>query len=300
MPYVPEPWSFDDTLKLTKISPAYWRATFNAPPLNLFKQRTYKALRTLVELLENDPAVKVVVFDSSAPDYFIAHYDFSAKQDQENAEVKKVEKDQDAVPEIEWPSFIPRFNRLSAVTIAEVRGRARGIGAEFLLACDIRYASLEKAVFGHPDVGFSLTCGGGAIEWLPKMVGRSQALEILLGSQDFDAATAAQYGYVNRAIKDSELSVFVDNFARRIAGFDKKPLAETKQAVNDRAGVLSQSDLRASLNTFGQLCVSPEALTRIGVLYGMGLQQDGPVERDMGQFVHEASLKLLEKKIDAQ
>lgn len=208
MPYVPEPWSFDDVLKLTKISPAYWRATYNAPPLNLFTPRTYKALRTLVELLENDPAVKVVVFDSSVPDYFMAHYDLLARQGKENAE------GEDAAPETEWPGFVLRFARLSAVTIAEVRGRARGLGSEFILACDIRYASLEKAVFCQPEVGAGLVPGGGGIEWLSRVVGRSRALEILLGSQDFDAATAAQYGYINRAIKDSELSAFVDSFAR--------------------------------------------------------------------------------------
>lgn len=294
MPYVPEPWSFDDVLKLTKISPAYWRATYNAPPLNLFTPRTYKALRTLVELLENDPAVKVVVFDSSVPDYFMAHYDLLVRQGKENAE------GEDAAPETEWPGFVLRFARLSAVTIAEVRGRARGLGSEFILACDIRYASLEKAVFCQPEVGAGLVCGGGGIEWLSRVVGRSRALEILLSSQDFDAATAAQYGYINRAIKDSELSVFVDNFAFRVAGFDKKPLVETKQAVNDRAGLPSLSDLKGSLNIFANSCNWPEATKRVQTLLEMGLQEDGPVDRDLGQHVHEVSLKLHGETEDAQ
>lgn len=294
MPYVPEPWSFDDVLKLTKISPAYWRATFNAPPLNLFTPRTYKALRTLVELLENDAAVKVVVFDSSAPDYFIAHYDMLAREGKENQE------GQDASPESEWPVFVLRLARLSVITIAEVRGRARGIGSEFVLACDIRYASLEKAIFSQPEVGAGVVCGGGGIEWLPSLVGRSRALEILLGSEDFDAATAAQYGYINRAIKDSELSAFVDNFARRVAGFDRKPLLGTKQAVNDRAGLPRLSDLTASLNTFSSSCTWPETTKRVQTLFGMGLQQDGPLERDMGPHLHEASVKLYGKTEDTK
>jgi enoyl-CoA hydratase/carnithine racemase len=294
MPYVPEPWSFDDVLKLTKISSAYWRATFNAPPLNLLTPRTYKALRTLVELLENNPAVKVVVFDSSAPDYFIAHYDLVAREGKENAE------GEDAAPESEWPGFVLRFARLSAITIAEVRGRTRGVGSEFILACDIRYGSLEKAIFCQPEAGAGLYCGGGAIEWLPRLVGRSRALEILLGGQDFDAATAAQYGYINRAIKDSELSAFVDTFARRVAGFDKGSLTETKQAVNDRAGLPSLSDLTASLNIFARTCNWPETTKRIQTLFGMGFQQDGPAERDLAQYVHEVSLKLYGKTEDTQ
>lgn len=293
MPYVPEPWSFDDVLKLTKVSPAYWRATFNAPPLNLFTPRTYKALRTLVELLENDQAVKVIVFDSSAPDYFMAHYDLLAREGNENTEGAE------ASPESEWPGFVLRFARLSAVTIAEVRGRARGLGSEFILACDIRYASLEKAIISQPEVGAGITCGGGGIEWLPIAVGRSRALEVLLGSEDFDAATAAQYGYINRAIKDTELPVFVDNFARRVAGFDRKPLLETKQAVNDRAGLPRLSDLTASLNTFSKSCTWPESTKRIQTLFEMGLQQDGPLERDMGQHLPQVSVKLYGKKEDA-
>ncbi|UKZ83794.1 hypothetical protein TrVFT333_011607 [Trichoderma virens FT-333] len=86
MPYVAEPWSYDDVLKLNKVSSAYWRATFNAPPLNLFTPRTYAALRTLVEILENDRAVKVIVFDSSVEDYFIAHWDLVPSEDKTDDE----------------------------------------------------------------------------------------------------------------------------------------------------------------------------------------------------------------------
>ncbi|QYT06104.1 Enoyl-CoA hydratase [Trichoderma simmonsii] len=292
MPYVAEPWSFDDVLKLTKVSSAYWRATFNAPPLNLFTPRTYAALRTLVELLENDRAVKVIVFDSSVEDYFIAHWDLTAGEDKP--------EDEETAPIFDWANFVLRLARLPVVSIAEVRGRTRGHGSEFVLACDMRFGSIEKAIFAQPEAAAGVHCGGGGIEWLPRLVNRSRALEILLGGEDFDASTAAQYGYINRAIKDSELSAFVDNFARRIAGFDRKPLLETKRAVNDRAGLPRLTDLLSSMQDFVRACTWPETTKRMKTLFEMGIQQVGPVEKDMGRHLHEASLKMYGKTEDAQ
>ncbi|RFU80665.1 enoyl- hydratase [Trichoderma arundinaceum] len=292
MPFVAEPWSFGDVLKLTKVSSAYWRATFNAPPLNLFTPRTYAALRALVETLENDRAVKVIVFDSSVEDYFISHFDLLTGQEKTDDEETSVVFD--------WANFVLRLARLPIVSIAEVRGRTRGHGSEFILACDLRFGSIEKAIFAQPEVAAGVTCGGGGIEWLPRLVNRSRALEILLGGEDFDATTAAQYGYINRAIKDSELSVFVDNFARRIAGFDRKPLLETKRAVNDRAGLPRLTDLLSSMQVFVRACTWPETTRRVKALFEMGLQQVGLLERDMGHHLHEASIKLYGKTEDAQ
>src|SRR2546429_449930 len=98
-----------------------------------------------------------------------------------------------------------RLARSNVVSIAGGRGRARGGGSEFALACDIRFASREKAIFGQPEVGCGLIPGGGALERLPLLVGRARAIEIVLGSDDFNADTAERYGWINRAIPDAEL-----------------------------------------------------------------------------------------------
>lgn len=80
------------------------------------------------------------------------------------------------------------------MSIASIRGRARGVGSEFLLACDLRFASRERAVLGQPEVGPGLFPGGGGTERLPRLVGRARALEIILGCEDYDAETAERYG----------------------------------------------------------------------------------------------------------
>lgn len=156
----------------------------------------------------------------------------------------------------------------------------------------MRFGSIEKAIFAQPEAGAGVHCGGGALEWLPRLVNRSRALEIVLGGEDFDAVTAAQYGYINRAIKDVELSSFVDNFARRIAGFDRKPLLETKRAVNGCAGLPRLTDLLASMQTFLRAVKWPETEKRVKTLFEMGLQQDGPGERELGKLLHEASVRM--------
>ena len=135
------------------------------------------------------------------------------------------------------------------MTIASIRGRTRGGGAELAAACDMRFASLERAIFGQPEVGAGLLPGGGGIERLPLLVGRARALEIILGSDDFDAATAAAYGWINRALPDAELDDFVDTLARRIASFDKAALSEAKRLINRRT-LPSAADLIETQDVF--------------------------------------------------
>ncbi|HEX4785096.1 MAG TPA: enoyl-CoA hydratase/isomerase family protein [Candidatus Sulfotelmatobacter sp.] len=120
-----------------------------------------------------------------------------------------------------WGGTAIRLAQCKVLSIAAVRGRARGGGSEFAMACDIRFASREKAIFGQPEVGCGLIPGGGALERLPLLIGRSRAIEIVLGSHDFDADMAERYGWINRAIPDAQIDGFVANFVRRILSFDK-------------------------------------------------------------------------------
>jgi enoyl-CoA hydratase/carnithine racemase len=211
---------------ITEVSTGYWRVTFSNPPINFADPDTITELQQLVGLIESDDTLQVVVLDSAHPDFFINRYD-----------VSRVADTPVAPGPTGLPAFIDTTTRLTTspvVTIASIRGRTRGGGAEIALACDMRFASLERAIFGQPEVGAGLLPGGGGIERLPLLVGRARALEIILGSDDFNAATAANYGWVNRALPDDELDGYVDNLARRIASFDKPALAEAKRLINRR------------------------------------------------------------------
>src|SRR5689334_3829721 len=162
-------------------SPGRWTVTFSNPPINMFVPTTIVELGALMTELEADPSVKVVVFQSANPDFFIAHLDVSKAA--ERPEVLGV-----------WRDFVLRLASTPVVSIAKIRGRTRGIGNEFVLACDMRFASRQSALFGNPEIGVGLVPGGGALEWLPRLVGRSRALEIVLSGDDFDADIAERYG----------------------------------------------------------------------------------------------------------
>src|ERR1700676_4067118 len=208
--------------------PGRWTVTFSNPPINMFVPTTIIELGALMTDLEADPSVKVVVFQSANPDFFIAHLDVA----------KAAER-----PEMLglWRDFVLRLSSTPVVSIAKIRGRTRGIGNEFALACDMRFASRQSALFGQPEVGVGLVPGGGALEWLPRLVGRSRALEISLSGDDFDADLAERYGWVNRTLDDGELDAYVLNLATRLVSFDREALGAVKAQVN-RVGVPTGSD----------------------------------------------------------
>ena len=260
-------------LTISRVTPAYWSVIIENPPINLYDPEMFAELNVLMDTMEADTELKVVVFESANPDYFIAHYDL---------ERGAVVPEQAGAAEFSaWPTFVTRLAQSRVISVAKLRGRARGHGSELALACDMRFASKEKAVLAQPEVGAAVVPGGGATEWLCALAGRSRALEIICGANDFDADTAEKYGWVNRAIPDA----FVDNFARRVASFDKKPLQLAKQLVNARAGVPLEGDRWLSNHAFIGTTTWPATQERIGKLMEAGLQQDGDFERALGHNV---------------
>jgi enoyl-CoA hydratase/carnithine racemase len=194
----------------------------------------------------------VLVFDSAAEEYFIARFDVQS--------LKSPGASRTGIAS-EWPAFILRPTNLPIVNIAEIDRIVRGHGNEISLACDMRFSSLEKGIFGPPEVGVGLTCGGGAMEWLSRGVGRSRALEILLTSDNLDAKTAELYSLINRAVPEVDLKHVVDNMASRILGFNRL-LLETKATVNQRSGLLSEIGFAASLAIFFRALSWPERVIR--------------------------------------
>jgi len=215
------------TFHVKRHSPSLWRVTLDNPPINLLNPAMITELHSLLDDIERDKHVAVVVIDSADPEFWMAHQDAPAVSaaafEEFPAEPTKFHH---------WAKLLIRLNKSPAVTIAALRGRARGAGAEFALACDIRFASRERAVLGQFEVKFGVCPGGGCTARLPRLVGRGRAFEILLGGEDFDGELAERYGYVNRAVPDAEFVEFVDRFAERVSRHDLKTLAHIKRFVN--------------------------------------------------------------------
>ncbi|HUI74613.1 MAG TPA: enoyl-CoA hydratase/isomerase family protein, partial [Candidatus Acidoferrum sp.] len=183
-----------------------------------------------------------------------------------------------------WRDFVLRLASSAVVSVAKIRGRTRGIGNEFVLACDMRFASRQSALFGNPEVGVGLIPGGGALEWLPRLVGRSRALEFVLSADDFDADIAERYGWVNRTLDDNDLDSFVDALVRRLASFDRETLAAAKAQIN-RFGIPTAAELQSSSDMIFPMLAWPDAQARRAKLRGIGYGVRSDFELNFGRYL---------------
>jgi enoyl-CoA hydratase/carnithine racemase len=193
--------------------------------MNLLGPELVRDLVTLIQRAEADQAVQVIVFSSADPDYFISHIDLT-RVDEYRAEAAKLTAE---------ASIALLFRHLSAsrlVTIAQIEGRVRAAGSEFVLACDMRFAARETAIFGQFEPAFGLLPGGRAAQHLTRLMGRGRALEVMLSADDYDAELAERYGWINRALPADELGDFVSSLAHRIAGFPAAGHSAVKDRVN--------------------------------------------------------------------
>jgi enoyl-CoA hydratase/carnithine racemase len=228
--------------------------------------------------IEADEQVRVVVFDSAVDGFFLNHSDFLANF-----------KDLTDMPQgptgLEaWPDILVRITRMPVVSIAMIRGRATGNGSEIALACDMSFASREKARLSQWEVGVGLVAGGGPMARMPGLMGRQRALEVLLSSDDIDADLAAAYGYVNRSLPDAELDGFVDALANRIASFDKWAIANTKRLVN-AASLPPDVEIAAGWEACMTSVTRPAAQDRIKAFFEQGFHRPGDAEDHIGSYL---------------
>ena len=272
-------------LQLDRVNRAHLRVTFDHPPINTITATTVAELSELVDLIEHDDDLKVVVFDSANPHFFLAHYDLEG----DPMRTAAMQPGPTGMPP--WIDLTSRLTRAPVVTIAAIRGRARGAGSEFVLACDLRFASRENTVLGQFEVGAGVVPGGGPMARLSRLVGRGRALEILLLAEDVDGPRAELYGYVNRTIPDSQLDDAVHEMASRLAVFDRHAIATTKSYV-DRVTLPDDRELPPALADFRESVQRPSTLARIAMLEQLGLNLDTDLERRLGQRIVEASKGL--------
>jgi enoyl-CoA hydratase/carnithine racemase len=251
-------------------------AEIAAPPMNLLGPELVRDLVALIQQAEEADTVQVLVFKSADPDYFISHVDLT-RISEYRAEAAKLTGE---------ASIALLFRHLSAsplVSIAQVEGRVRGAGSEFVLACDMRFAARESAIFGQFEPSFGVIPGGGAAQHLTRLMGRARALEVMLSADDYDADLAERYGWINRALPADALDNFVSSLARRIAGFPAAGRAVVKDRVNSIA-LAPVEDFRRDSDLFGEGVGSPEAQRQIGAAleHGFGTRD---AEMELGRVL---------------
>jgi enoyl-CoA hydratase/carnithine racemase len=239
-------------------------ADISAPPMNLLGPELVRDLVSLIQRAEADEAVQVLVFKSADPDYYISHADLT----------RITEYREEAARLTGEASIALLFRYLSGsrlVTIAQIEGRVRAAGNEFILACDMRFAARESAIFSQPEQAFGQIPGAGGIQHLVRLIGRARALEVMLSAEDYDAELAERYGWINRALPANALDGFVRTLAHRIAGFP----AASHAAVKDRVNAISLApadDFRRDSDLFAEGVRNPEVQSLIAAAMNRGFQ----------------------------
>jgi enoyl-CoA hydratase/carnithine racemase len=265
-------------LRLGKISPNYWRVTFDNPPLNLMGPEFVVEFAKIVTAIENDEHVRVVVFDSAVEGFFLNHSDFTVKLE----ELTGLPQGPTGLEA--WPDILVRLTRAPVVTIAKIRGRATGNGSEITLASDMAFISREKGLLSQWEVGVGMVAGGGPMARLPRQIGRARALEVLMSSDDIGGELAEAYGYVNRSLPDAELDAFVDALATRISSFDKWAISNTKRLVN-AASLPADVEMAAGWDVCIASVERPATQARIKAFMDLGFHKPGDQENRIGQYL---------------
>jgi enoyl-CoA hydratase/carnithine racemase len=252
-----------ETLKVSK-EEAVLFAEIAAPPMNLLGPEVVRDLVSLIQQAEADEALKVLVFKSADPDYFISHVDVTRIKEYREEAAKLTGE----------ASIALLFRHLSAsrlITIAQIEGRVRAAGSEFVLACDMRFAARESAIFSQFEPAFGLIPGGGAAQHLARLMARARALEVMLSAEDYDAELAERYGGINRALPADALGDFVRSLPHRIARFPAAGHVAVKDRVNAIA-LAPAEDFRRDSDLFGVGVRNPEAQSRIQAAMKPGFQ----------------------------
>ena len=266
-------------MQVTRRSAAYWRVTFDNPPLNVMGPEMVREFQALINGIESDDALRVVVFDSAVDGFFLNHSDFKARIE----DLTSMPPGPSGLPP--WPDFLVRLTRAPVASMALIRGRATGNGSELTLACDMAFASKEKAFISQWEVGVGMVAGGGPMARLPHLIGRNRAMEVLLSSDDIRGEQAEAYGYVNRCLPDAELDAHVDALATRISTFDKWAIGQTKRLVN--ASLPPDVELGASWDACIASLGRASAQEGIKALTSRGFQAPGEVEDRLGFYLGE-------------
>jgi len=237
--------------------------TIDNPPINLITTELVVELAKFAQEVAADEKIRVIVFDSADPDFFLAHYDVG------ELNVLPDEAPPKSTELHEYNKIIEAFRTMPKVSIAKVEGIARGGGSEFILGLDMRFGAIGKTIVGQPEVLVGIIPGGGGTQRLPRLIGQSRAMEVVLSGSDLSAELAERYGYINRAFPPEELNSFVKTLAYRIASLPPETIALAKKAVLTAEELPIVEGLLEETHLFNQAVALPAAKQRMSLLLKM-------------------------------
>ncbi|MHA2051132.1 MAG: enoyl-CoA hydratase/isomerase family protein [Promethearchaeota archaeon] len=286
-----------DNLKMLKVKVDRGVAfvTIDNPPMNLLNMAMGMEFAVLAQTVLKDDNVRVIVFDSADPDFFIAHFDVEGLvvlPDEAPPKRESLEGTGHMIQEL--------YRTMPKVSIAKVEGIVRGGGFEVIQGFDMIFGELGKAVFAQPEIGVGIIPGGGGTIRVPREVGRRRAMEIVLGGHDFPAETAELYGLINRALPPDKLTLYVENLAYRIATFPPESIALAKKSVLAGVELPIVDALLEENYLFGKSVALPAAKARMNMFLGAE-GQSREIESNTNTLLDEQEqnmFEMLEKSDD--
>ena len=235
--------------------------TIDRPPINLYDGALLREFELAGVALANDSDVGAVVVRSAVPGFWIAHFDV--------ASILRFPAGIDVFELGQFTRVCELFRTMPKVTIAVIEGRVGGGGSELAMSFDVRYAARETAIFNQPEVALGILPGGGGTQRLPRLIGRSRAMEVILGCEDIDAATAEAWGWVNRCYPAAEVVDAAMALAGRVASFPPHAVREAKASVLRAEHGLPEDlleEMRGFFRTLGdeRARTAMEAFLRLG------------------------------------
>ena len=267
--------------------------TIDNPPMNLLNMQMIMEFAVLGQAVQKDDNVRVMVFDSADPDFFIAHFDVEGlvvMPDEAAPKKTSLEGTAHMINEM--------YRTMPIVSIAKVEGIVRGGGFETIQSFDMIFGELGKAIFAQPEIGVGIIPGGGGTIRIPREVGRRRAMEVVLGGHDFPAETAELYGLINRALPPDKLTLYVENLAYRIASFPAESIAIAKKSVLAGVELPIVDALLEEQYLFGKSVALPTSKARMNMFLGAE-GQSREMEANSNTLLDEQEqnlFEMLEKK----
>ncbi len=255
-------------------------ATIDNPPANVITPALFEELATLVEALAGADELKVVVFKSANPDFFLAHFDVSAI-----IEMGTSSREEAADVLVNFHAMLGKLRTMDKVIIGQIEGRVGGGGAEMAMNFDMRFGVRGKTRFNQMEVPLGILPGGSGTQMLPRLIGRGRAMEVILGAEDLDAETAEHWGLLNRTFEADEIDDRVNALARRIAAFPAPAIALAKSSINAAERSLEEG-LEEERGYFVDALFTPDALRQMQRFMDAG-GQSADVEKRIAEISRE-------------
>lgn len=243
-------------------------AGFYNPPAGLLTARQLVELDRILDDVAKNPEVRVLVLTGEVPGVFVNHYDIASIVDARGL-------DQDApttdpVPKTSESTRLGLLHRallkmeaLPKPVIAAINGQAWGGGLEIALAADFRYMAAGDPTVGLPEIKVGVIPGGGGTQRLPRLIGLSRALDVILRGRVLDAKTAEEYGIVHRTVEPDRLLIEALKLADELALLPEASLAEAKRATRQGLSLPLEEGLRLEADALSRTLRSDEAKGRI-------------------------------------